>query len=456
MTDQQLEKLLQRCTVRLTTTSGHGTGFFVAPGLILTCAHVVEAAIDLPISVWWAAPQQLYTAQVVQCLTDPNLDLALLTLSSPLPEHPCVLLDESMPQLDDHLYSFGYPQDNPDGDPVTSGFEGESFRGGASLHKLKDGQFHYGSSGSPLLNRRTGKVCGVVAISRNVSTDLGARAIPAWVIFSQFPALLDAQRQFHQTNLHWTITALGRRKLVRQRVWAGAVGAGAALGILRAVISPIFYLSSFIQFLHHFWAGAVLGSALTFGMVWAETRQLSSRSFPLGVVGVQTVCFGLAHLLLAISAGSLLTNAPLVAPMGFVAGLGLSVAVRDRGQLPFLVEDARSARTKTAKLSITPTYLRDHWIWRMGLAGLVFAWIQAVFLLTNQGSGLVMVWTSQMYESSLGRYADLGWWAALMQRHPQWFQYLAIVDSALSGMMLALGLMAGWQFMNHSLIKSKT
>jgi hypothetical protein len=40
-----LREQLKRCTVRLLVPGKSlGTGFFVAPGLILTCAHVVQTA----------------------------------------------------------------------------------------------------------------------------------------------------------------------------------------------------------------------------------------------------------------------------------------------------------------------------------------------------------------------------------------------------------------------------
>src|SRR5262245_34980271 len=39
-TDRLLQ-LLQRCTVRIDAGDEQGTGFFVAPGLLLTCDHVV-------------------------------------------------------------------------------------------------------------------------------------------------------------------------------------------------------------------------------------------------------------------------------------------------------------------------------------------------------------------------------------------------------------------------------
>src|SRR5258708_18765580 len=58
-----LYELFHRCTVRLVNTNSHtnprfheqGTGFFVAPGLILTCAHVVDQAQESPqiLEVLW-------------------------------------------------------------------------------------------------------------------------------------------------------------------------------------------------------------------------------------------------------------------------------------------------------------------------------------------------------------------------------------------------------------------
>ena len=40
---QRLDELLQECSVKITVPGGWGTGFFVAPGLILTCDHVGKA-----------------------------------------------------------------------------------------------------------------------------------------------------------------------------------------------------------------------------------------------------------------------------------------------------------------------------------------------------------------------------------------------------------------------------
>ncbi|NJL41560.1 MAG: trypsin-like peptidase domain-containing protein [Leptolyngbyaceae cyanobacterium SM1_4_3] len=107
----QLEHLLQQCTVKLTLPgqSGWGTGFFVAPGLILTCAHVVRKATDLQVTVFYSARQDPLSS-IVKAKADDGktLDLALVELSEPLFDHPCVFLDEEPVAIGQALYSYGY------------------------------------------------------------------------------------------------------------------------------------------------------------------------------------------------------------------------------------------------------------------------------------------------------------------------------------------------------------
>ena len=203
MPHQRLDKLLQRCTVRVDLPNGQGTGFFVAPGLILTCTHVVESVGMNPIRIFWKETEQTYTAYIERLIANPDIDLALLKLTEEIPKHPCVYFDQSTPRLDDRLYSFGYPETYPDGDSVTFGYEGESFKGNAPLHKLKQGQADYGLSGSPLLNQRTKGVCGIVNISRSTSSDLGARAVSTSVIISEFPKLKELNIKFYKQDNRW-------------------------------------------------------------------------------------------------------------------------------------------------------------------------------------------------------------------------------------------------------------
>ncbi|OLP20095.1 hypothetical protein BST81_02335 [Leptolyngbya sp. 'hensonii'] len=200
----QLEDLLQQCTVRLTLPGrlGWGTGFFVAPGWILTCAHVVQEARDESVQVRWQKQENWAQTTVERLLADP-LDLALLrVIGSTEANQPCVYFDEEI-RSRDPLYLFGYPdQDFPNGCPVT--FNCEGLTGDESaLIKFALGQVRPGMSGAPLLNQRTGKVCGMVKFTRDRSFDLGGGAIPTQMILEQLPELRSLQQTFHGHDLRW-------------------------------------------------------------------------------------------------------------------------------------------------------------------------------------------------------------------------------------------------------------
>jgi len=200
---ERLIDLLRTCVVKISVSQKRGTGFFVAPGFILTCAHVVGDAQTVQIS-WQGKP---FSAQVqtVHAEMHPELgfsypDLTLLRVEQ-IENHPCVWLDEAI-HLDDPLYSFGYPDNSPGGDSAT--FVNEGWTGEQSwLLRLKAGQGRPGQSGAPLLNRRTGMVCGILKRSLNPESDLGARAVPVKAIFQVFPDLHAQQEAFHASEDRW-------------------------------------------------------------------------------------------------------------------------------------------------------------------------------------------------------------------------------------------------------------
>ncbi|BAY45061.1 hypothetical protein SAMD00079811_26630 [Scytonema sp. HK-05] len=198
--NQPLFELLPQCTLRLNVVGeeGHGTGFFVAPRLIVTCAHVIRDAGGRQINVSWQ--DQSYTAFIKTVSQDARFDLALLELCELVPDHPCVYLGESV-DPGDKLYSYGYTDDYSNGEPAT--FECEGSSSAPPLIKFKSGQVRPGMSGAPLLNLRTGKICGLVRLSRDRSLDMGGRAIPTTVIFSQFRELKELQYNFHQQDDCW-------------------------------------------------------------------------------------------------------------------------------------------------------------------------------------------------------------------------------------------------------------
>ncbi|MBD2325387.1 HEAT repeat domain-containing protein [Alkalinema sp. FACHB-956] len=199
----QLEDLLQQCTVKLSIPGqlGWGTGFFVAPGWILTCAHVVQRSPE-QVQVGW---QGITLEAVVERSWPDPYDLALLRVAFSVDcNPPCVYLDGDV-QSRDPLYLFGYPDEGDrQGEPRT--FNCDGITGGeipAILFNL--GQVRPGMSGAPLLNQRTGKVCGMVKFTRDRSSDLGGGAILTREILNQLPELRKLQREFHAKDRRWVI-----------------------------------------------------------------------------------------------------------------------------------------------------------------------------------------------------------------------------------------------------------
>lgn len=199
---QDLADLLRRCTVRLRVPQDGslGTGFFVTPGRILTCAHVVETAQAQSVPVEISYGGRTYAGRMIVFLAKPYPDLALLQCDE-LPDHPCVYLHDGIALRDD-LYSYGYTDEYPNGDSATFEYEGPTDTGSGSLLKLKEGQARPGLSGAPLLNLRTGGVCGVVKSTRGRDSDLGGRAVPVTAIPPECD-LSALQQSYHQQNSHW-------------------------------------------------------------------------------------------------------------------------------------------------------------------------------------------------------------------------------------------------------------
>jgi S1-C subfamily serine protease len=169
MTPDQ-EQQLQRSVVKLLVGGGWGTGFCVAPGLILTCAHVVKAAQDGLVRVDWQGQERFTEAQILQVFPDTTVDLALLQVNGG-EAIPWLPLDGQV-QSGDDLYTYGYPRHYPDGAPVTLTVEGIT---GQGFIKFKAGAVQKGLSGAPLLNPRTGKVCGLVKYKEDFNNPVGRR-----------------------------------------------------------------------------------------------------------------------------------------------------------------------------------------------------------------------------------------------------------------------------------------
>ena len=208
-----LAELLRECTVRVIISSNDwGTGFFVAPGLILTCEHVVRHATDQRVEVYWSRAEHPYTATILRAVSNgKTLDLALLQIDDPIPNHPCVYLDEATTvrgedySPGDDLFSYGYLKDYANAAGVTG--TSEWYTGDEPpLMKFKGGQIQRGLSGGALLNRRTGKVVGLVKETRSSAFPMGGGAVPISIVYQQLADLCDLpslQQAFHGSNARW-------------------------------------------------------------------------------------------------------------------------------------------------------------------------------------------------------------------------------------------------------------
>lgn len=169
-------EFLQYCVVKIFVPNrqGWGTGFFVAPHLILTCYHVVGDVQT--VRVLYVPENRETQATAIEIAAD--ADLALLELPEALVAENILATLGTAYNSRDPFYTFGYPnKDFSEGAPVTAECEGETNENGISLIKFKAGQICPGLSGSPLYNQRTQQICGVVKFTRDSKIDLGGGAI---------------------------------------------------------------------------------------------------------------------------------------------------------------------------------------------------------------------------------------------------------------------------------------
>jgi hypothetical protein len=201
-----LQEQLSKCVVHLEADSkvGTGSGFFVAPGLILTCAHVVRKGKDTSkpagsVMARWRGTECVGSVLEHHFLAEPFPDLALVSVK--LTDHPMVLLQSEFPREGDPLWSYGYPDRHQAGDSVGqlvcegwNDLESPSNPLARQI-KLTHSELRPGMSGSPLLNLRSGAVCGVISITRGKETLLGGRAVPIAVAIHHFPSLNELLRE---------------------------------------------------------------------------------------------------------------------------------------------------------------------------------------------------------------------------------------------------------------------
>lgn len=210
-----LRELLWHSTVRIEYDNiHHGAGFFVTPQHVVTCAHVVKQ-INQVVRLGLYGGQS-FDATVIDFRTNGNEphnypDLALLKVADDKYNSNYVLLDPDA-EINDSLISYGFTADYSEGDSLTTLYEGWFQVAGyknSDFIKLSNGQVQPGFSGSPLLNMRTGAVCGLIKTTRDKRLDIGGRGVSASLICHYFEEQLKtAQSPAQIKKTPWGILRL--------------------------------------------------------------------------------------------------------------------------------------------------------------------------------------------------------------------------------------------------------
>ncbi|MGW2106457.1 trypsin-like peptidase domain-containing protein [Streptomyces sp. NPDC001948] len=185
------KKLLEAATVALDLPDdrGCGTGFVLTPGTVVTCAHVVSGATRVRGRIAATGHDLTLTVSADDCYRAENgLDLAFLHYESDEEAPSAHVLASPHTELGDRMSVYGHPR----GD----------FRAGqwAALEYLGDSRLSFddpmamprgygtpvgeGFSGSPVVNRRTGAVCGMLVRSNKAGS---THMIPLAEILARHP-----------------------------------------------------------------------------------------------------------------------------------------------------------------------------------------------------------------------------------------------------------------------------
>jgi len=170
--------------VRVETSSGTGSGFFVAPDTLLTNVHVVENNLTVTIRRPDGA-----TASARVATTAPDFDIAVLKVSNPLPNQVTIPLGSiATTRVGQEVIAIGSPLGMLQ-NTVTRGIVSGVRRVGSATLVQTDAALNPGNSGGPLLDRN-GTAVGV-----NTMGFRGTQGLNFAVSIDHARAVLDGRPQ---------------------------------------------------------------------------------------------------------------------------------------------------------------------------------------------------------------------------------------------------------------------
>ena len=211
-----VQDLLEDCIVQVTVDGRpRGTGFFVTPRHVLTCAHVVAPGHDEPSETYVRVRHgdcvRVRIAKVAGNAGSSLFaypDLALLEVVDDGFRSTLVAwLDPEVPQPEDTLVGRGYSQSLRQIDaltePVRLGYIGLHRLERGSLLSLGGAEIVEGMSGAPLINDRTGRVCAVLKTTRGRDGAHGGWAIPIASLGELDLSVLPENAEHHSHDGSW-------------------------------------------------------------------------------------------------------------------------------------------------------------------------------------------------------------------------------------------------------------
>jgi hypothetical protein len=210
MSEQRLRRLLRDCLVQVDGADGEpaGSGFFAAPGYVLTCSHVVMRQPPSPVSGEWHGGS--WSGRIVYASPPggpgetiwPEPDLAVIRLDGDI-VHPCVRLAARESQEGARVVAAGRQQ--PFGDVPGDFFSATMEYTGMFRYLMHlDKRLGRGMSGGPVLDLGTGEVCGVAKMA---GPQQDGYAIPVGLL-AALPAgvagqVLRGHDRYHDANHDW-------------------------------------------------------------------------------------------------------------------------------------------------------------------------------------------------------------------------------------------------------------
>jgi tetratricopeptide (TPR) repeat protein len=201
-----------------------GSGFFAAPGQVLTCAHVAAECGGL-ITVRWEGrclterpdrPRRLIPPQRGTGPTYASPDLALISVD-PLPDQPYAWFADQAPAIASTVACFGYSdrttQHGVAPDSVVLQVGGPS---GVGLVKVQQGEIPAGMSGSLALDLDSQRVCGMVKASLDPGAPRGGWIIPVQAIAGSLGDTIEQNMAGHGPTSPWRQAATRHGEFARR------------------------------------------------------------------------------------------------------------------------------------------------------------------------------------------------------------------------------------------------